>query len=1040
LLVSFGCLVVSSAGATGVIRTFPAGLNPRGVSSDGTDVWVANAEEDTVSEIEASSGTVIRIIPVGAFPYGVTSDGTHVWVTNTYENTVSEIEASSGTVIRIIPVGALPYGVTSDGTHVWVTNWGEDTVSEIDASSGSVINRITVGKGPYGVSSDGTDVWVANTYDNTVSEIEASSGTVIHTIPVGNGPEGVSSDGIHAWVTNSGENTVSEIEASSGTVIHTTPVGSHPTAVSSDGTDVWVANYHEATVSEIEASSGTVIHTIPVGNGPYGVSSDGIHAWVTNLWDDTVSEIEADEIQIVARPKASIESPASGGVYVQGATITTRFSCTEGEGGPEIRSCTDSNGGSGTSGTLETSTPGPHTYTVTAKSRDGQTGTASISYTVAGNTPQPSISCGVSDGQWHKSNQTVLCTASDNGSGLANPADASFSLSTNVAEGEETADARTNSLQVCDNAGNCTTAGPIGGFKVDRKAPSIRVFSLALEVGGLVPTENAVVEQDSTVYVLYECSDHGSGVASCAESSCSDEESASCSTGKLDTSQEGSHTWTATATDKVGNTSTATFNYYVTEDVPHISCEANNSINTQWHAENVSIPCIAGDFNSGLSNASEASFSLSTSVAVGEETSNASTDSYRVCNKLGHCAIAGPYTGLKIDRRAPSISITSPADGSTVSQGQVIAADFSCGDEGSGVASCVGSTGDGQSLDTSTIGEHTLTVTATDNVGNTATTTASYTVVAPSSGSGHGYREEVLADEPIGYWRLGDALDTSVMSDATGNYPGTYVNGAGGSPQLGIAGDGSTAAYFVGNDQYGYVNNIPAPQTAYTMEAWVLPQTQAGGMIMQQGGSGALYINSSGQYVFVPNSNEVHVQVVDTNPADVVPSGGATGFHQVVGTWHGTTATLYVDGREVASTPSTQAPSGNATLYIGYGTLAPWFHGYIDEAAYYTHALSPERVLAHYEADPPPPLWTPGDGAVTPSIEPAPSATQSGESTAPTGSSTIMGSVLTSLAPVVAGASAGATEKPKAVNKRRSHRRVTRRTRHRATRARKTHR
>jgi YVTN family beta-propeller protein len=373
------CVVVSSA-AAGVIRTIPVGGEPYAVSSDESDVWVANRGGNTVSEIEASSGTVIRTIPVGSAPNGVSSDGTDVWVTNLTGNTVHEIEASSGTVIRTIPVGDAPIGVSSDGTDAWVANFGAFTVSEIEASSGAVIRGIPVGGEPSGVSSDGTDVWVTNNFADTVSEIEASSGTVIRTIPVGRFPYGVSSDGAHVWVANQIDDTVSEIEASSGTVIRTIPVGSEPWGVSSDGDHVWVANNIGHSVTEIEASSGTVIRTIPVGSHPIAVSSDGTHVWVANADENTVSEIPTSYI---SPPEASIESPASGGTYQQGALVTTKFSCTDGEGAPGIESCTDSNGGSGGSGVLETSTLGSHTYTVTAKSTDGQTGTRSISYIVA---------------------------------------------------------------------------------------------------------------------------------------------------------------------------------------------------------------------------------------------------------------------------------------------------------------------------------------------------------------------------------------------------------------------------------------------------------------------------------------------------------------------------------------------------------------------------------------------------------------------------------------------------------------------------------
>jgi Ca2+-binding RTX toxin-like protein len=108
-----------------------------------------------------------------------------------------------------------------------------------------------------------------------------------------------------------------------------------------------------------------------------------------------------------------------------------------------------------------------------------------------------------------------------------------------------------------------------------------------------------------------------------------------------------------------------------------------------------------------------------------------------------------------VDGTDPTVTITTPADGATFDQGEVVNAAYSCADDVT-VASCVGDVANHAPIDTSTRGSHELSVTATDAAGNTATVTHDYTVVdgtdptvtltAPADGASFEQGEAVAAD------------------------------------------------------------------------------------------------------------------------------------------------------------------------------------------------------------------------------------------------------------------------------------------------------
>ncbi len=227
------------------------------------------------------------------------------------------------------------------------------------------------------------------------------------------------------------------------------------------------------------------------------------------------------------------------------------------------------------------------------------------------------------------------------------------------------------------------------------------------------------------------------------------------------------------------------------------------------------------------------------------------------------------------------------------------------------------------------------------------------------------YVSTVLADNPVGYYRLGEANATGgAVDSSTTASNGVYNNFAGTAfGQAGIPGAGSnTAVRFDGsNDWINTMNtSIAGGDQTYTLEAWINLGTGAvssTGYVVshlrdnQNNRYHAMGVDTGGNAVFDQNQNGA----VNTsaNPALTLNDGN---WHHLVGVFSSGGAAdedkFYVDGSLVASSNGPTEDGATDRVYIGLlhnrSSGTGWFNGLIDEVAFYDGALSETRITEHY--------------------------------------------------------------------------------------------
>jgi hypothetical protein len=210
-----------------------------------------------------------------------------------------------------------------------------------------------------------------------------------------------------------------------------------------------------------------------------------------------------------------------------------------------------------------------------------------------------------------------------------------------------------------------------------------------------------------------------------------------------------------------------------------------------------------------------------------------------------------------------------------------------------------------------------------------------------------GYKEQVLADNPLGYWRLDETSGTTAtnLGSLGAAADGTYTGGV--TQNVNGAVVGNQAASFDGSDDYVLLPGVWGGTSAGTIEGWVNSNSAAGDTFRA--------IVSSTTFNFG------HFQLYSG-------AGGSTGFYgggfptappvPPVNTWHhlalvadNAGTTVYVDGAVFSTAggiSSVITPSADGEVAIARGfSGGRLFSGGLDEIAIYSTALSQARIQAH---------------------------------------------------------------------------------------------
>lgn len=354
---------------------------PRGIATDGVNLYVSDAGNILVRKVAIATGAVTTLaVSSGGYgandgtgtaarfitPNDLTTDGTNLFVSDSGNDTIRKVVIATGAVTTLagnayVPSGSAdgtgysalfnnPQGITTDGTNLYVCDADNNTIRKVVIATGVVttfagspgasgstdgIGATARFDGPFDITNDGSNLYVSETHNHTIRKIAIATGAVttlagkagvpgatngIGSAALFHKPQGITTDGSNLFITDTNNYVIRKVVIATGEV--TTFAGSNGSAVSNDGTGEAATFYRPVDVTSdgtslylsdnntirkvviatkevttIAGSAGLSGSTDAVGsaarfNRVNGIATDGKKLYVTDCYSNTIRSIE----------------------------------------------------------------------------------------------------------------------------------------------------------------------------------------------------------------------------------------------------------------------------------------------------------------------------------------------------------------------------------------------------------------------------------------------------------------------------------------------------------------------------------------------------------------------------------------------------------------------------------------------------------------------------------------------------------------------------------------------------------------------------